>query len=556
MTSSYAFDRFLRYDELTGWLQATAAAHPELMTLESYGHSYEGRDLWLATITDSSTGSHDTKPAHWVDANIHAEEVTGGVAALHLIEFLVSGFGADPMVTEALRTRTFYVVPRVNPDGVEWALADSPLIRRSSVRPWPWRDGHQEPGLHHRDLDGDGAIRTMRVVDPTGGWMAAADAPRLMVRVPVEGLPSGAQRYRLLIEGDIVDYDGFTVPTPGNPQRLDMNRNFPSGWGTSVYGSGDHPLSEPEIDSLVRAIVARRNICGYNAYHTAGGWLLRPSGTVPDSQLPPTDVWVWRTLGKRGTELTGYTEHSVVDDLTFDKAETMSGAADDWMYDHLGVFGWTTEFWDVIDHASGTKSGKFIWYVGPTEAEERAVYEWTLANHPQMYADWTPFDHPQLGAVEIGGWDEFRVWTNAPGSMLLAEVRPHAEFAIYQALCSPRIEIVHSAVTALGGDSYRVDVGIANTGWLPTQISEKARKDNLVLPLVAELSGASVIGSPARLEFGQLSGRLSLQFRSGKNDGTADRVLASWVVQGAVGTEVTVAVSHQRAGSQSVTVTL
>lgn len=556
MTTSYAFDRFLRYDELTSWLHATAAAHPALMTVEPYGHSYEGRDLWLATITDASTGAHDTKPAHWVDANIHAEEVTGGVAALHLIEHLVTGFGTDPMVTEALRTRTFYVVPRVNPDGVEWVLADNPRLRRSSVRPWPWRDAHLAPGLHPRDLDGDGAIRSMRVADPNGGWMPAAHDARLMVRVPAEGAPASTDRFRLLAEGDVVDYDGFTVPTPGPPERLDMNRNFPSGWGSGVYGSGDHPLSEPEIDSLVRAIVARRNICGYNAYHTAGGWLLRPDGRAWGGDVPPIDVWVWKALGQRGTALTGYTEHSVVEDLTFDPSNTMGGAADDWMYDHLGVFGWTTEFWDVIQHASGTKGGNLIWYVGPTEAEERAVYEWTVANHPQMYADWVPFDHPQLGSVEIGGWNELLVWSNAPGSMLLAEVKPHAEFAVYQALCSPRIEVLHSAVTALGGDSYRVDVGIANTGWMPTYISERARKGDFVLPLVAELSGATVVGSTARQELGQLTGRLNLQFLAWKNDGTPDRVQVSWVVQGAAGTEVTVAVSHQRAGSQSVTVTL
>ena len=135
---SYGFDRYLRYDELTEWLQATAAAHPELMTVESYGRSHEGRDLWLATITDASTGRHDTKPAHWVDANIHSVEVTAGVAALRIIDHLVNGFGTDPTVTRALRTRTFYIVPRVNPDGVEWALADSPRYRRSSVRAWPW----------------------------------------------------------------------------------------------------------------------------------------------------------------------------------------------------------------------------------------------------------------------------------------------------------------------------------------------------------------------------------------------------------------------------------
>ena len=49
-----------------------------------------------------------------------------------------------------------------------------------------------------------------------------------------------------------------------------------------MAGSGDHPLSEPEIDAVVRAITARPNICGFNAYHTYGGVLLRPSSTKAD----------------------------------------------------------------------------------------------------------------------------------------------------------------------------------------------------------------------------------------------------------------------------------
>ncbi len=73
---TYGFDRYLRYDELVAWLQSTAAAHPHLVQLETYGSSHEGRDLWLVTVTDAGTGAHDTKPAHWVDASIHAEELT------------------------------------------------------------------------------------------------------------------------------------------------------------------------------------------------------------------------------------------------------------------------------------------------------------------------------------------------------------------------------------------------------------------------------------------------------------------------------------------------
>lgn len=555
MSEPYAFDRYLRYDELTSWLQQTAAQHPELMTIESYGHSHEGRDLWLATITDTSTGGHDTKPAHWVDANIHSVEVTAGVAALHLIHHLVTGFGTDPTVTRALRTRTFYVVPRVNPDGVEWALADRPQHRRSSTRPWPWRDARRAPGLHERDLDGDGRILMMRIPDPNGAWTISSADARLMAPVPPDGVADGTPRYRMLYEGELVDYDGFTVPTPRPPEGLDLNRNFPAGWGTGVLGSGDHPLSEPEIDALVRAIVARPNVCGYNAFHTSGGVLLRPSSTQSDGSLPPMDLWVWKQLGERGTALTGYTAHSVYEDFTWDKSDTMSGAADDWVYEHLGVYGWTTEFWDVIQVATGTKQSTYFWYTGPTPDEELAVLRWSDANHPEMYVDWYPFEHPQLGPVELGGWDFMCTWTNPPLARLADEVRPHAEFAVFQALASPRLEVLHVRDVPLGGDTWRVEVGIANTGWLPTDISRRARKQRLVLPITARLDGAEVVGGPALLELGQLEGGAHARFAE-QNDGTPDRVLASWVVRAAAGAQLHVEVAHPRAGRVERTITL
>ena len=56
---TYKFDRFLRYADLTEHVQQLAADHPDLVELESYGTSHEGRNLWLLTVTDRSTGPHD-----------------------------------------------------------------------------------------------------------------------------------------------------------------------------------------------------------------------------------------------------------------------------------------------------------------------------------------------------------------------------------------------------------------------------------------------------------------------------------------------------------------
>lgn len=555
---AYDFDRFLRYDELTTWLHDLVAAHPDLLAVESYGTSHEGRDLWLVTATDAATGAHDTKPAHWIDASIHAVELTGTVAACHVLQHLVDGHAAgDARVTAALGTRTFYVVPRVNPDGAEWVLADVPRHRRSSTRPWPWADAHEWPGAHVEDVDGDGRILQMRIPDPDGAWRPHPEDARLLVPVPFDGGADDGPRYRLLAESRVVDHDGFTVPTPRPPEGLDLNRNFPAGWGTKVAGSGDHPLSEPEILALVKAITARPNICGYNAFHTSGGVLLRPSSTTADSELPPADVWAYTELGARGTELTAYPVHSVFEDFTWDRSDTMSGAADDWAYEHLGVFGWTTEFWDVIAVATDHRSDTKIWYLGPSDADALAVLRWCDDHAPGGFVDWYPFTHPDLGEVELGGWPDVGVWTNPPLDRLKAEVAPHAAFAVAQALAAPELALRRTRAVPLGGRTWRVEAGVANTGWLPTDVSARARKNDLVRPVVAEVAGeeVAVVGGPARQTLGQLDGRAALRFADG-HDGTPDRALATWVVEADPGTEVTVTAWHPRAGRTRATVTL
>ena len=122
------------------------------------------------------TGPADEKPAVFIHAQIHAMEFTGTTAALHLLDHLLHS--GDARVTHALDTRTFYVVPRVNPDGADAGLADG-RCRRSSVRPYP-RD-EPEDGLHREDVDGDGRVLFMRMSDPNGSWKPHPDDARLIV---------------------------------------------------------------------------------------------------------------------------------------------------------------------------------------------------------------------------------------------------------------------------------------------------------------------------------------------------------------------------------------
>ena len=140
------YDHFARYAELTELLQEWAGQRPELLQVESIGASYEGRDIWLATVTNTATGPAAEKPAFLIEANIHAIEVTGCAAALHLIHRLLAEHGADDQVTRALDTRAFYVIPRLNPDGAELALADRPRQRGRGA------NARHFPGLCNRSL--------------------------------------------------------------------------------------------------------------------------------------------------------------------------------------------------------------------------------------------------------------------------------------------------------------------------------------------------------------------------------------------------------------------
>ncbi|MEO0595480.1 MAG: M14 family metallopeptidase, partial [Chloroflexota bacterium] len=340
-----SFDHYYRYDELTNLLNAFAEEYPKLVTVESIGKSHEGRDVWLATVTNTEAGSHDTKAALWVDGNIHATEVSPTTACMYLLHKLTTGYGNAEDITRALDTRTFYICPRVNPDGAEWALADKPKLIRSSTRPYPYDEEPLPEGLTTEDVDGDGRMLMMRFPDPNGQWKKHPDEPRLMVRRdPTE---IGGEYYRILPEGSIENYDGATIASKPIKENLDLNRNFPGHWRqeSEQRGAGPYPTSEPEVRNIVDFIMKHPNICGALTYHTWSGVLLRPYGTKSDDEMPAEDLWTFKKIGEKGTELTNYPNISVFHEFKYHPKEVITGVFDDWLFDHYGLFAWTVEIW-------------------------------------------------------------------------------------------------------------------------------------------------------------------------------------------------------------------
>ena len=121
LKTTFSYDHYFLYDELTRALERLAAMRPDLMRLSSLARTPYGREVWLAEITDPTTGPAESKPALYVDGTQHAGEVTASMVAMHFIDFLITN-AEKPEVAETLRDRTFYVIPRVAMDGAELYL--------------------------------------------------------------------------------------------------------------------------------------------------------------------------------------------------------------------------------------------------------------------------------------------------------------------------------------------------------------------------------------------------------------------------------------------------
>lgn len=554
------FDKYYRYADLTRILHDYALEFPQLVHIESIGKSYEGRDIWLLTVTSFANGTDREKPALWVDGNIHATEIAPSSACLYLLQTLVTGYGTHPDITRCLDTRTFYICPRVNPDGAELALGDKPKFIRSSTRPYPY--DQVGDGLVMEDVDGDGRILQMRIPDSNGAWKLCPTEPRLLI--PREPTETGGQYYRLLPEGRIENYNGVQIDIQPPKEGLDLNRNFPSQWRqeNEQVGAGDYPTSEPEVRSLVSFITTHPNITGAIAFHTFSGVILRPYSDKNDDEFPVNDLRTYQRIGEKGTELTEYPAVSVFHEFRYHPKEFVTGAFDDWVYEHQGIFGWTVEIWSPQRQAGITEYKYIDWYRQHPPEDDLKMLRWSdekLAG--KGYVDWYAFEHPQLGKVELGGWNGMYAWSNPPPEFLEKEIARFPDWVIWHLLISPRLEIYQTSVSKLGDSTYRIRLVVQNTGWLPTYVTEKALDKKLARGCICEIelpADATLETGKLREELGQLEGRAykpSAPFRK-QADPTNDRAKVEWVVRATQGGVVKLMVKCDRAGVVRKEVTL
>lgn len=538
----YNAAKYHSYAEILELLHQWQAAFPHLAKFYPIGKTYEQRDIYVIEITNQATGPAEDKPTYYIDANFHAGEVTGSAVALYTISYLLENYGTDASITTLLDSKAFYIIPRVSVDGAELYL-HTPVMLRSSTRLYPYEE--DQDGLHPEDINGDGVITQMRVLDPNGEWKVSELDPRLMIRRAPDDF--AGEFYRIYMEGRIQNFDGVEVKQAPARYGLDINRNAPAYW-MNKPSSGPYPFSEPETRTVADFLLSKKNIAGAMSYHTSGGVHLRPPCTKSDDKLTGRDLEYFKAIWERGTEYTGYPQVGVFDGFTADKQNPMGGIFMDWVYEHQGILCWSTELWNVAKQA-GIEKTDFLSHRKKSpqelEADGLKLLQWNDKElNGEGFVAWTPFEHPDLGPVEIGGWKTKYVRQNPPVQFLEAECHNNAMFTLVHAHSLPQIGIRKPKVECVSPGFYRISAGVVNQGYLPTNASDMATRLNAIKPVEATICGAGVTvpAGKAKLELGQLPGWGEKK--------------VEWLVQAEPGTKATITAQGERAGKAQVQITL
>ncbi|MCD4751615.1 MAG: hypothetical protein K8R40_00945 [Anaerolineaceae bacterium] len=545
------YNHYFTNEEIQTIIKGWEKEYPRMMKLDEIGRSYEDRPVWCMTLTNRDTGPDLEKPAFYLDANIHATELAGPTTALRVAERLLTEYESDEKIKWLMDNTVYYIIPRVNPDGAEAAMAAHPQFVRSSMRPYPYDE--MPEGLHAKDITGDGRVLQMRIKDANGEWKISPEDPRLMVkREPVE---LTGEFYRLFVEGELQDYDGDIIKVSPPREGLDMNRNFPFEYQPNAQqkGAGDYAGQEPETMALIKFVVAHPNINAGVTLHTFSRVILRPYSTKPDKEMAVPDLRIYKTMGEIGTKLTDYRNVSVYHDFLYEPNEYVTGVFDDWMYDSRGAFTFTMEQWD-LPTAAGIKDRKFIeWFDDHPHKEDVQILNYSDQHNAEGCLPWEKFDHPQLGEVEIGGWDMLYTWSNPPYELMGAEAKKNAEFMLELGFLMPKLSMAKEEVTALAEDTYAVKLVFENTGYLPTYNSKMAQKRKLNRPIRAELElpeGASFVVGKKKVELDHLEGRSNKRMMTSAMGRSPmdNRSKVEWTIKTPKGSIVKYHILAERAG--------
>ena len=536
----------------------------------------------------------EDRPALLVVAGTYGPHLIGSEVALNVARELAASYGGDSATTALLNRFTVYLIPRANPDAAD-AFFETP--RRERVRNRQPYDDDRDTEVDEdgpEDLDGNGLITLMRVLDPTGEWMPDPDDPELLRKA--DAAKGEAGMYRLYSEG--IDNDGDERWNEDPPGGTDVNRNLPYAYEFFAEAAGLHPVSAPEARAIAQFYLDHPNVAVVYALgpqdnlieawehdrsaRRGGGEGDDPSwrrNRQPLTTIVQADEPYFAEVAERFQEITGLasgpesapSSGDVLASAYYDMGRWAFGSRVWWVPKDAPEDGGDPENpapdapeegmdaatgdevtaadespespaaadEDRRDAGRGSKEEK-----DPLEDDRRALH-WLAEHAPGSFVEWSEVQHPDFPdrTVEVGGFAPF-ARLNPPASAIDSVLARQQRFIVALAGMLPSIALRDVKVEELSSGVYRVEARLVNDGYFPTlsAIGERARWPRPIRVEV-EMQGQEIAAGDAVRLVGPLAG----------NGGHED---LHWVVTGDPGSRITLRASSPVAGEASQTVTL
>jgi hypothetical protein len=286
-------------------LGKVATDRADLATVVDYGDSYlktrnpaTGYDLKAICLTRKQAGDcaltpNAPKPRFLLMTQIHAREIVTGDLSWRFIDHVVGNYGGDAAVTALLNSTEVWIVPIVNPDGVD-------VVQQGGTRPY----------LQRKNLNASSGTQCAN--PPTSANQGGVDLNRnTRNHWNTSGTSSNACSQT---------YPGRTADS--EPETVAIQQLF-----RQLFKDQRGPNDTDAAPVTTRgAMISLHSSAGMNLY--PWGWSTKDSAN--EAGL--------RRIATRMSQLNGYRNGQPGDILY-----TASGTSDDWSYGELGIASFTTE---------------------------------------------------------------------------------------------------------------------------------------------------------------------------------------------------------------------
>jgi hypothetical protein len=439
-------------------VKSLADKYPQWIKTQILTQTAGGNNVLMLTI---GTGNTSQKPAIAVIGGVDGKHLLGVEMAIGFAEKLMAIAGTTDSIKTLLNNQTFYIFPNMSPDATAQYFAK---IRAERSGNGTKTDDDRDGKINEDDaddLDGDGKITWMRVLDPTGKYRLNPDDPRSLLLADASKGENG--KYILLPEGLDNDKDGeFNEDGEGG---VNFNRNASYNYRNFIPGAGEYAVSEKENRALFDFLFDAFNVYSVVSFGPTNN--LSSPVTFNPMSISKRVITGWFEADAKANALVSERYNKITKTKDAPKNPVESGDFSQWAYFHYGRLSFSTPGWWLPKVApDSTKKEKKFTNEDPVANYLRWASSQGITN---TFTPWKAINHPDFPGktVEIGGIDPF-VLNNPPFKLVDGIVAKHTDFLLGLAAMAPKLELVNLKTEKVAGDLTRVTLSVMNTGDLPT----------------------------------------------------------------------------------------